>query len=194
MYRTDHVIAPRTRRTHVCQPRRTALAAVVALLLGAAPPVYAQHEHQPPAPLASAEPMSGAVHEAMTRNMVEGTHVRLSPTRAGTRTDSARALAIADILRAAIAKYADTAAAVRDGYKLFAPNIKAQLVLHYSKWTSALAESFRFDPAQPTSLLYTREADGRLKLIGAMYTAPKSVRDGELDRRGDGSSRHSSAG
>lgn len=183
MYRTDHVIAPRTRRTHVRWPRRAATAAVVALLLGAAPPVHAQHEHPPPAPVTSAEPTSDAVHEAMARNMTEGAHVRLSPTRVGTRADSVRALAIADTLRAAIAKYADTAAAVRDGYKLFAPNVKTQAVLHYSKWTSALAEAFRFDPAQPTSLLYVREADGRLKLIGAMYTAPKSAREGELDRR-----------
>ena len=155
-----------------------------ALLSVTGRPAQAQHEHGPPAPVtATAEPTAAAAHEAMARNMTEGTHVRLSPTRAGTRADSVRALAIADTLRAAIAKYADTAVAVRDGYKLFAPKVKAQAVLHYSKWTSALAEAYRFDPAKPTSLLYGREADGGLKLIGAMYTAPKSAREGELDRR-----------
>ena len=161
----------------------TALALFATLALA---PLGAQHQHPAPAPATpdtTVEPMSDAVHDAMARNMTEGRHVRLSPVRRGTAADSARALAIADTLRAAIAPYADTAAAVRDGYKLFAPNVKNQAVLHYSKWTAALAEAFRFDPGKPTSLLYVREANGRVKLVGAMYTAPKSAREGELDRR-----------
>lgn len=154
--------------------------AALALL---AAPLAAQHEHEAKPAAPASEPMSEAVHGAMSLSMADGAHVRLSPVRPGTHADSARALAIADTLRAAIAKYRDTATATRDGYTLFAPQVKTQQVLHFSKWSSALAEAFRFDPSAPTSLLYVREPDGALKLIGAMYTAPKSVREGELDRR-----------
>ena len=148
-----------------------------------AAPMAAQHEHGATPPPASGEPMSDAVHNAMSLNMAAGAHVRMSPLRTGTRADSVRALAIADTLRVAIAKYMDTAVAIRDGYRMFAPQVKDQKVLHFSRWSSALAEAFRFDPSAPTSLLYVREPDGALKLVGAMYTAPKRATDGELDRR-----------
>ena len=160
--------------------RRAVLTAALVML---AAPVQAQHEHGAPPQPAAGEPMSEAVHNAMSLNMAEGRHVRVTPLRAATSADSARALAVADTLRAAIAKYKDTALAVRDGYKLFAPRVKNQKVLHFSKWSSALAEAFRFDPASPTSLLYVREPDASLKLVGAMYTAPRRARESELDRR-----------
>jgi hypothetical protein len=37
-----------------------------------------------------------------------------------------------------------------------------------------------FDPARPTSLLYHREPDGKLRLIGAMYTAPQRADPGAI--------------
>lgn len=94
-----------------------------------------------------------------------------------------RAVAVADTLRHAIAKYADVRVAEADGFRPFAPKVKQQRVLHYTRYAWAARATLAFDPARPTSLLYRREADGSLKLIGAMYTAPQRASLDELDRR-----------
>ncbi len=100
-------------------------------------------------------------------------HVELTPLRAPAAGDSARAAAVAHALRAELAKYADTTAAVAAGYHMFAPQLKTQKVYHFTSNWRALKEAFRFAPDQPTSLLYKRDpATGRFHLVGAMYTAP----------------------
>jgi hypothetical protein len=66
---------------------------------------------------------------------------------------------------------------------MFAPQVKQQRVFHFTNYKNAFKEAFRFDAAQPTSLLYRRAADGRLELIGAMYTAPKRWSPDKLDER-----------
>lgn len=109
--------------------------------------------------------------------------MRLSPARQPTPADSIRASAIADTLRRAIAKYADVRAAEADGFRRFAPQVKDQEVFHYTRWSWALWATVEFDPAKPTSLLYRRQPDGTLRLIGAMYTAPGQATLDELDRR-----------
>jgi hypothetical protein len=43
-------------------------------------------------------------------------------------------------------------------------------------------ESFTFDPARPTSLLYKKTKTG-YDLIGAMYTMPKRVTEDQLNAR-----------
>jgi hypothetical protein len=40
----------------------------------------------------------------------------------------------------------------------------------------------RFDPSQPTSLLYRKTADG-YELVGAMYTVPKRATEDQLNER-----------
>jgi hypothetical protein len=110
-------------------------------------------------------------------------HIELSPTRTATHADSVRAMEIAAELKRAIAKYQDTVAAVADGYKMFAPQMKKQPVYHFTKAGNALLEAFRFDPEKPTSLLYKRGGDGKLRLVGAMYTMPKRARLTQLDER-----------
>lgn len=121
--------------------------------------------------------MSGALSAAAQK------HLELSPTGRATREDSIRARDVARQLRAALAKYADTAAAVADGYKMFMPNVKQQRVYHFTNYRHAFLEALRFDAERPTSILYRRAADGRLELIGAMYTAPKRMRVARLDGR-----------
>lgn len=155
--------------------------AVVPLAL-AAPGARAQHAHGAPADTAAPEG-SAAVHAAMGLNLAPGAHVVVTAPRAGTAADTARALAVADTLRGAIARYRDTAAALAAGFRPFAPDAPGQKVLHYTRWGSAVREAFRFNPADPTSLLYVREADGRLTLIGAMYTAPRRLDEARLDQR-----------
>ena len=108
----------------------------------------------------------------------------MTPTRPVAPGDSARAGAVAATLRASIAKYADTTAAVEDGYRMFAPQIKNQHVYHFTRGWNAVQEAFRFDPAKPTSLLYTpKELTARYTSSAAMYTAPKRFDADKLDER-----------
>jgi hypothetical protein len=124
-----------------------------------------------------------AAHEAMAGAMVGSAHMRMTPMRPRTTADSVRAMAIADTLRAALARYADPAAAERAGFKLFAPQLKNQKVFHYTNWKYALGSAFRFDATKPTSILYKKDATGRMKLVGAMYTMPKRASPADLDKR-----------
>jgi hypothetical protein len=86
-------------------------------------------------------------------------------------------------LRQAIAKYQDVRVAEADGYKMFAPEMKNQPQYHFTKNWNAMRNQFGFDPARPTSLLYKKDAEGRLVLTGAMYTASRRTSEDELDRR-----------
>lgn len=129
------------------------------------------------------DPPGAAAHEAMAGHMAESAHMRMTTARTATHADSVRAMAIADTLRRALAKYTDPAAAERDGFKLFAPRLKNQKVFHYTKWSNALGEAFRFDPSKPTSILYKKDSGGGMKIVGAMYTMPKRAKESELDKR-----------
>ena len=167
-----HTNAP-SRRT----VRRAALASVVALstvTLVAIRVARAQSAHAG---------HSTATHDALGGGGNEALHMLMTPTRPVAQGDSARAAAIAATLRASIAKYADTTAAVADGYRMFAPQIKNQRVYHFTRGWNAVQEAFRFDPAKPTSLLYARGSDGTLHLMGGMYTAPKRWSADKLDER-----------
>jgi hypothetical protein len=121
--------------------------------------------------------MSGPMDESMMK------HMELTPARTPTRDDSLRATRVAADLKRAIAKYQDTAIAIADGYKMFLPNVKAQHVYHFTNNGRALASVFRFDASKPTSILYKRGDDGKLHLVGAMYTMPKNASLKRLDDR-----------
>jgi len=121
--------------------------------------------------------MGGRMDSIMMKHMI------LSPARAATTSDSVKAFAVVKELRAAIAKYQDTSAAVADGFVMFAPNVQNQRTYHFTKLGNALFEGLRFDPSRPTSLLYERDATGSLKLVGAMYTMPRRAPIGRLDER-----------
>ena len=121
--------------------------------------------------------MSGMADHVMSGPMDENMmkHMELTPLRAPTHDDSTRALKIATELRQAIAKYQDTAVARADGYQMFLPNVKEQRVYHFTNYRRAFAAAFHFDATKPTSILYKRGDDGKLRLIGAMYTMPKNA-------------------
>jgi hypothetical protein len=128
--------------------------------------------------------MAGMADHAMSGPMGENMmkHMELTPVRAATPGDTVRAMRLAGELKQAIAKYSDTAAAVADGYRMFLPNVKQQKVYHFTNYGRAFMAAFRFDAAKPTSILYSRGADGKLQLVGAMYTMPKTA---SLDRLND---------
>ena len=146
----------------------------------------AGHPH-PKAPAKAptdADPSAGMADHAMSGPMSENMmkHMELTPIRTPTRADSVRAMKLAADIKRTIAKYEDTTAAVADGYQLFLPNLKKQHVYHFTNNRHAIGEAFRFDVAKPTSILYSRGADGKLHLVGAMYTMPKNAK---LDRLND---------
>ena len=161
---------------------KTALGATLLLAtLAGALPLRAQHAHGK----SDTTHMEEAAHAAMSGPLSANAraHLVMSPTRPATRDDSTRARAVVAKLRAALTRYADTTTAVADGYRMFLPGLKVQRVYHFTNYRRGAAEAFRFDPAKPTSLLYVRDSAGRFHLTGAMYTAPKRMRVGRLDRR-----------
>jgi hypothetical protein len=169
---TSHVTNAPAGRT----VRRAVLASLSTLALAALGVAHAQTARQPSRSSGSRSltPLNGG-NEAL--------HMLMTPKRPVAAGDSARAAAVAATLRASIARYADTSAAVADGYRMFAPQIKNQRVYHFTRGWNAVQEAFRFDPAKPTSLLYSKGADGTLHLIGGMYTAPKRFDVDKLDER-----------
>lgn len=113
----------------------------------------------------------------------EALHMELTPAATPTSSDSARATAVVRELRRALTRYRDTSAAAADGYRIFAPQLKGQRVYHFTSRSRAVGEAFRWDPAKPTSLLYSRDAAGRFTLVGAMYTMPARASHEKLDER-----------
>lgn len=125
-----------------------------------------------------------AAQEADMQDMVmTGPHITLTPLRPSRPGDQARADSIVEIARAAAERYRDVAVADADGFKRFAPRVKRQRIYHYTSRAAALKARFTFDPASPTSLLYRDGPDGKLQLVGVMYTAPASASLDELDQR-----------
>jgi len=114
-------------------------------------------------------------------HMNMGPHMYMTALRPANTADEARAAQIVATLRPAIEKYKDYRVALDDGFKIFLPNIP-QDIYHFTSYANALKAQFVFDPASPTSLLYKKAADG-YELVGAMYTAPKSYTEDQLNRR-----------
>ena len=119
----------------------------------------------------------------MRRDSIMSLHMQMTPMRTATHEDSTRALAVVAELRRGIAKYKDVAMAEHDGFQMFLPNVKNQRVYHFTNYRNAFKEAFRFDPNEPTSLLYKRAPDGQMVLIGAMYTMPKRAGLDKLNER-----------
>jgi hypothetical protein len=116
-------------------------------------------------------------HEAMEM----GLHMKMTAPRPRTAADQRRADAIVQTLRGAIGKYRDYHLAVADHFIQFLPHVR-QPLYHFTNYRNALEVGFRFDPAQPTSLLYKPTASG-FELVGAMYTAPRRFTEDQLDAR-----------
>ena len=155
-----------------------------------------QHPGAPkPAPATTGTAAGSADHDSTMMGMadhamglgahddVEMLHMEMTPQRRATHEDSVKALRLVAAVRPAIARYADPASAEADGYRLFAPSVRNQRVYHYTNYRNAFASAFHFDPTKPTSILYTRSADGTMQLVGAMYTMPKRADISKLDDR-----------
>ena len=131
----------------------------------------------------SADRQAGAAaEESMSGTMIADRHMVMTPHRAPAAGDSTRAAALLAEVRRDLAPFRSVDTALADGYRPFFPNVP-QPVYHFTNLGNALKERLRFDPAQPTALLYRKDASGAYVLVGAMYDdAPDTPLD-ELDRR-----------
>jgi hypothetical protein len=102
----------------------------------------------------------------------------LRPVKAG---DQQKADALVAAAKTAMEPYKDYRKALADGYEIFLPNIP-QPQYHFTNYRSGLAARSQFDPLKPTSLLYTKTADG-YKLVGVMYTDRVDATEEELNDR-----------
>jgi len=123
---------------------------------------------------------SAAVSE-MTHLQGSTPHLQLTEMWPPASGDVQRANEIVAQLRAGIEKYKDYRVALNNGYRIFLPNVP-QPEYHFTSYTNGFLAAIRFDPSQPTSLLYRKTADG-YQLIGAMYTMPKRASEDQLNER-----------
>lgn len=125
---------------------------------------------------------TNAADNAMSdMHMDMGPHMHMTELRAANPADEARAEQLVATLRQSIEKYRDYHAALADGFRIFLPNVP-QPQYHFTNYANGWKAQFVFDPTRPTSLLYKKTADG-YELVGAMYTAPKSYTEDQLNER-----------
>jgi hypothetical protein len=113
----------------------------------------------------------------------EGAHMRMAPRRPATPADQFRAKQIVLTARDALSKYTDVRVAEQEGYLKFLPWIESQSIFHYNNMENIMLTQRRFDAARPVSLLYKKQKDGSMKLVGAMYAAPPDATIEDLDVR-----------
>ena len=109
-------------------------------------------------------------------------HMTMTTPRPLRDGDLQKADSLVENARTAMAPYQDYRKALSDGYQIFLPNIP-QPQYHFTNYESARDARVRFDAIKPTSLLYTKTADGGYKLVGAMYTDRVDATEDELDQR-----------
>jgi hypothetical protein len=126
--------------------------------------------------------MDHAVGAMSGHHMDMGPHMKMTALRPAQPGDQQRADAVVAASRKAMAKYADYKVALDDGFQIFLPNVP-QKQYHFTNYRYAFEARNGFNPDHPTSLLYEKTADGGYKLVGAMYTAPKSFSEDELNAR-----------
>lgn len=129
----------------------------------------------------AAQAEAGADHEMMRGHHHMGAHMHMTALRSANDADWARADEIASELKVAIEPYKDYRHALADGYRPFLPNVP-QDVYHFTNYANGFLESFTFDAARPTSLLYKKTSSG-YDLVGAMYTMPRSATEEQLNER-----------
>lgn len=125
---------------------------------------------------------SGGAVEAMIPHLRHaGPHMKWTALRPATAGDSKRADHIVQTLRQGLARYKDYRVAMDDGYVPMHPERKPRHY-HFANRQRRVLAQVRFDPAEPTSLLYKKTEDG-YELEGAMYTAPRDMTEDQLNER-----------
>ena len=119
--------------------------------------------------------------EASAPASADNPHLLFTPIRPSTPADRQRGAHILAALKDKLKQYTDYKAAEADGYKGYYLNVPMP-VYHFASSWRGFKETMRFDPGEPTALLYEKTPAG-FKLIGAMYYAPTRLSDDQLDAR-----------
>jgi hypothetical protein len=138
-------------------------------------------ENPDPSTALNQDQMDAATHAMHGHHMEGGPHMKMTEVREAHPGDQQRADEVIAAARRAMDQYKDYRTALKDGYKIFLPNIP-QPQYHFTNNWYGFEAAFRFNPDHPTSLLYEKTKDG-YKLIGAMYTAPVTAMPDDLDQR-----------
>jgi hypothetical protein len=109
-------------------------------------------------------------------------HMRFTSLRPIQPGDRQKADAVVSAARRAMEPYRDYHKALADGYRIFLPDVP-QAVYHFPRRDYAMAARWQFNPAYPTSLLYTKTPHGGYKLVGVMYTDRADATQDELNDR-----------
>jgi len=110
-----------------------------------------------------------------------GPHMKWTVLRTANSDDAERADQIVQTLRQALAKYKDYRVAMDDGYAPLHPERKPKHY-HFANKQRRFLAKVRFEPAEPTALLYKKTRDV-YELEGAMYTAPRDMSEDQLNER-----------
>jgi hypothetical protein len=121
------------------------------------------------------------VMHSMEGHMDMGPHMRMTELRSPKPGDSERAQKVAEAARKVCEKYTDYHTALADGFRIFLPRVP-QKVYHFSNYAYGREARSEFNPEHPTSLLYEKDGND-YKLVGVMYTAPRSFTEDDLDQR-----------
>src|ERR1700723_4259865 len=130
---------------------------------------------------ANAEAAKGADMAMSGHDMDMGPHMFMTDLRPANTGDEKRAAEIVAELRPAIEKYKDYKVALAEGFVIFLPNVP-QEHYHFTNYDYGREAQTAFNPAHPTSLLYTKSGDG-YALEGAMFTAPRRDTEDDLNAR-----------
>ena len=143
----------------------------------------ADHAAMPSMNMSDEKTNERAAVNDMTRGHHDGhsQHMTMTGMRQRTPEDVQRAGEIVTQLRAGIEKYKDYHVALKDGFRIFLPNVP-QPEYHFTSYRNGFMEALTFDPARPTSLLYKKTASG-YELVGAMFTMPKRASEEQLNAR-----------
>ena len=142
------------------------------LIAGSGSPMSAQSG-------AADAPSTHAGHGGMAHMSGHMYMTTLRPVQVG---DREKADAVVVAAEEAMAPYKDYRKALADGYEIFLPNVP-QPIYHFTKHEYGREAAFHFDPLKPTSLLYSKSAEGGYKLVGAMYTDRVRASEDELNER-----------
>jgi hypothetical protein len=129
------------------------LALTLALVLLAAIPHVSAQQHNHKNMDMTGE--AGASHSMAEEQLHMSSHMKMTARRQATPEDLKRAAAIVATLRGTLEKYKDYRVALKDGYRIFLPDIP-QPQYHFTSYWRGFEAAFLFDPAQPTSLLYKK--------------------------------------
>jgi hypothetical protein len=130
----------------------------------------------------NSEAAKGADMAMSGHDMDMGAHMFMTELRPANANDEKRAAEIVAELRPAIEKYKDYKVALAEGFIIFLPDVP-QPHYHFTNYRYGGEAQTTFNPAHPTSLLYTKSSEGAYVLEGAMFTAPRRDTEDDLNAR-----------